>query len=185
MQMYKSGSPNVYGGLSNTFSFKGFDAEFGLQFSLGNHVYAYWKQGDGAGNGGRSNFAISKAQWEKRWTPENPHNNPVYSRFVYGGSSGAAGYNTQTATSRWLQDASFLRIKTLTLGYTLPGATVQKMHIDRVRIYCNVQNLFTFTKYDGRDPEVEHNPAGVAERGVDFNTVPQMRSVTLGINISF
>ncbi len=183
-QMYKSGSPKAYGGLVNTFSYKGFDAEVGLQFSIGNWAYTYWKETDGAANGGRSNYGIMKEQWEKRWTPENPHNDPMYPRFVYG-NTGVGAYNTQTATSRWLQDASFLRIKSLTVGYTLPSSITQKVKIDRVRFYVNIQNLYTFTKYDGMDPEVEYNPIGVAERSVDFFTVPQLRSITFGANISF
>ena len=184
-QMNKSGMPTAYGGLTNTFSFKGFDAEVGLQFSIGNYMYTYWKETDGAANGGRSNFAIMKEHWENRWTPENPHNNPMYPRFVSGGTSGPAGYNTQARSTLWLQDASFLRVKSLTLGYTLPSNISQKIQTDRVRFYVNAHNLFTFTKYDGMDPEVHFSPTANAETGVDFFTVPQMRSFTFGINISF
>ena len=183
-QPYKSGSPTVYGGLTNTFSFQGFDAELGLQFSLGNWIYTYWKETDGAANGGRSNYQIMADHWEKRWTPQNTHNDPAYPRFIYGASS-AGAHNTQASTSRWLQDASFLRIKSLTLGYTLPSKIIRSINIEKIRIYANVQNLFTFTKYDGYDPEVEYNPTATAERSVDFMTVPQLRSITFGINLSF
>jgi len=184
-QVYKSGSPKVYGGLANTFSLYGFDAELNLQFSLGNWIYTYWKENDGAGNGGRNLYAVMEDHWEKRWTPSNPHNNPMYPRFIAGGTTGASGYNTQAYTTRWLQDASFLRIKSLSLGYTLPSRITQNINIERIRVYANVQNLFTFTKYDGQDPEVEYNPTATAERSVDFMTVPQLRSFTFGVNISF
>ena len=188
-QSFRSGSPNVYGGLTNTLSFKGFDVELGTQFSLGNWIYTYWKEADGAGNGGRSNYQIMADHWEKRWTPTNKHNDPNYPRFIYGSSvsqgSLAATHNTQASTSRWLQDGSFFRIKSLIIGYTLPTRISQKIKMDRVRLYANIQNLYTFTKYDGYDPEVEYNPTSVAERSVDFMTVPQLRSFTLGLNLSF
>lgn len=183
-QMYKSGSPKAYGGLSNSFSFYGFDAELNLQFSLGNWMYTYWKETDGAANGGRSNYGIMKEQYTNRWTPDNKHNDPMYPRFIYGNTL-AGAYNTQSGTSRWLQDASYLRIKSLSVGYTLPNHLTKKILIDRLRVYFNVENLFTFTKYDGYDPEVEYSPSSVAERSVDFLTVPQLRSFTFGINVSF
>lgn len=183
-QMYKSGSPKAYGGLTNSFSFYGFDAEVNLQFSLGNWMYTYWKETDGAANGGRSNYGIMEEHYTNRWTPSNKHNDPMYPRFVYG-TTLAGGYNTQSGTSRWLQDASYLRIKSLSLGYTLPTHLTQKIHIERLRVYLNVENLYTFTKYDGYDPEVEYSPTSVAERSVDFLTVPQLRSITFGINLSF
>jgi len=183
-QPYKSGSPKIYGGMSNTFSFHGFDAELNMQFSLGNWIYTYWKEADGAGNGGRSNYGIMTDHWENRWTPQNQHNDPMFPRFIYGTTS-AGTHNTQASTSRFLQDGSFLRIKSLTLGYTIPSKIAQSINLDRIRVYANVQNLFTFTKYDGYDPEVEHNPTATAERSVDFMTVPQLRSITFGINLSF
>ena len=183
-QMSKNGFPDIYGGLSNMFSYKGLDAEIGLVFSIGNYVYTYWKQQDGAANGGRSLFGIMAEQWERRWTPENPHNNPMYPRFVYG-SSGAGGYNAQTATSRWLQDASFLRIKSLSIGYILSSNIVQKLKIEKVRLYVSAQNLYTWTKYDGMDPEVNANPGSSTEIGTDFFTFPQMRTITFGAQITF
>ena len=188
-QPYRSGSPTVYGGLTNTLSFKGFDMELGMQYSLGNWIYTYWKEADGAGNGGRSNYQVMADHWENRWTPTNKHNDPNYPRFVYGSSvaqgSLAATHNTQASTSRWLQDGSFLRIKSVIVGYTLPTKISRKINLDRIRVYANIQNLYTFTKYDGYDPEIEHNPAATAERSVDFMTVPQLRSFTFGLNLSF
>ena len=184
-QKSKSGLAPIYGGLTNTFAYQGFDLELGLQYSIGNWVYSFWKESAGAYNGGRSLMGMSKDHWDNRWTPENPHNDPYYPRFVYG-SSGASSYNTQTATTRWLQDASFLRVKTLNLGYTLPSQIGQKINVDRVRLYVNAQNLFTFTKFDGMDPEIDFNPgAASSEKGVDFFTVPQLRSVIFGVNITF
>ena len=188
-QPYRSGSPTAYGGLTNIVSFKEFDMELGMQFSLGNWIYTYWKEADGAGNGGRSNYQVMADHWDKRWTPTNKHNDPNYPRFIYGSSVAqgtlAATHNTQASTSRWLQDGSFLRIKSLVIGYTLPSKVAQKIKMEHIRLYANIQNLYTFTKYDGYDPEVESNPISVAERSVDFMTVPQLRSFTFGFNLSF
>ena len=181
-QKYKQGSPTAYGGLTNTFSYRGFDAELGVTFSVGSWIYTYWKET--AGDGGRGTNGIFQPNWVKRWTPENPHNDPKYPRFVYGGT-GAGAYNTLSGSSRWLHDASYLRIKSFSLGYTIPEKILHKIKVDRIRLYVQAQNLYTFTKFDGMDPEVEASPTASAERGVDFFTVPPMRSITFGINLTF
>lgn len=96
--------------------------------------------------------------------------------------------------SEWLEDASYLRLSTLTVGYTLPQKLLKKMHIEKVRFYLTGANLFTITGYSGIDPEVNATPQGSGTFGnlrifptlnMDFGTYPRARTYTLGANITF
>ena len=81
-------------------------------------------------------------------------------------------------SSRFVEDGSYLRLKTLQLGYTLPRELTRKAHFNRVRFYVSANNLFTITNYTGYDPEVSNY-------GVDFGNYPQARSFTFGVNLDF
>ncbi|MEX2336616.1 MAG: SusC/RagA family TonB-linked outer membrane protein, partial [Fulvivirga sp.] len=82
------------------------------------------------------------------------------------------------ASDRYVQDGSYLRLKNVTLGYTLPEKIIEKVHLQKARLYASVQNLLTFTDYTGFDPEVPAN-------GIDFNVYPVTRTVSFGVNLSF
>ncbi|MBZ4656868.1 MAG: SusC/RagA family TonB-linked outer membrane protein [Methermicoccus sp.] len=81
-------------------------------------------------------------------------------------------------SDRFIEDGSYLRLKNLTLGYTLPADLTRKAYLSKARLYLSAQNLFTLTHYSGFDPEVG---AG----GVDLGTYPVTRTVSLGLNIQF
>lgn len=81
-----------------------------------------------------------------RWTPENPSNK-------YPRASATGSNRLSTTTSEFLEDASYLKVKNITLGYTLPEQKVSKIGMSRLRFYLSVSNPFTFTKYTGMDPE--------------------------------
>lgn len=101
-------------------------------------------------------------------------------------TSAMASYNTQIS-SRYVEDASYLRIKNIVLGYTLPRKALKAMHFDNFRIYLNIQNLATFTKYTGYDPEVgasTQDATGLAY-GVDNGRYPSPTTYSLGLNIGF
>lgn len=176
--------PKVYGSVSNTFRYAGFDLLIDLQYSLGNKLYAGWKAGDhGLGNlGGDNNgYNILKKEWEKHWTQSNPSNTTP--RAV---ASGAAfENNTLDYTTRYLENANFLRIRNITLGYTVPRELTQKIGISRLRVYATGSNLYTFTSYDGFDPEVCVFPSRATYRGYDMGSVPRLRSFVFGINVQF
>jgi len=96
------------------------------------------------------------------------------------------------ASTRWLERGDFLRVRQLSLGYNLPEAVAKRFGLNNVRIYSLVQNLYTFTKYQGLDPEVNSNvnlttngaPTGSnIAFGVDGRSVPPARSFTFGINL--
>lgn len=84
----------------------------------------------------------------------------------------------------YLEDGSFLRLNTITLGYTLPKALLTKARISNARVYCTLNNIHTFTKYKGYDPEVS-SKSGALTRGVDSSAYPKTKSVVVGVNLAF
>lgn len=178
--------PKVYGSLINTLTYRGFDLTLDLQYSLGNKLYASWKAGtNGAGNlgGNKNGYAIVKSDWEDRWTGAGTSN--TVPRAIYDGSgSSAYTYNT-LASTRYLENADFLRIRNITLGYTFSKKLLTKMSLQNLRVYATVNNLHCFTKYDGFDPEIAINPYYAYYRGTDLGSVPQSRSFIFGLNVSF
>jgi TonB-linked SusC/RagA family outer membrane protein len=110
-------------------------------------------------------------QWIDRWTPSKPTSTP---RIFWG-----TGPSTDRSNSYWVQDRSFLRLKNLQLGYSLPGSILQKTGIKKLRIYINAQNLFTVTDFKGFDPE---RPEG-SHRGGD--AYPLLKIYSAGLNLTF
>jgi hypothetical protein len=106
-------------------------------------------------------------------------------RAIYDGSgSYAYTYNT-LASTRYLENADFLRVRNITLGYTFPKKVVSKLTLQSLRLYATVNNLYCLTKYDGFDPEIAINPYYAYYRGYDTGSVPQSRSFIFGLNVSF
>ena len=85
--------------------------------------------------------------------------------------------------SRFVEDGSFLRLKNVTLGYTLPNKWTKKAYINRLRVYGTAQNLFCLTKYSGYDPEV--NIATGLTPNIDYNRYPRSRTYTFGAQLTF
>ncbi len=176
--------PSVYGSLLNTFSYRGFDFSIDLQYSLGSKIYAGWKHGANglANQGGNSNgYSIFAGDWNDRWTSESPSNEVP--RAVAAGTAFTNNYKTYS--TRFLEDGDFLRIRNITFGYTFPSELTRKISIEQLRLYFTVANLYTFTKYDGYDPELAFFPTRYDYRGYDAGSVPQLRSFTFGLNVSF
>lgn len=93
--------------------------------------------------------------------------------------------NNSRISTRFIEDASYLRLKTLTLGYNLPSGWVSRLGMSDFKIYVTGENLLTFTSYSGFDPEVNAFGDNNREQGVDFGTYPQTRSIITGLNITF
>ncbi len=111
------------------------------------------------------------------WTADNNHTNvPVAKVSNYGGGN-------SLPSEFYIEDGSYLRLKNIQLGYTLPVKTSEKMYMSRLRFYIGVQNAFTITGYTGYDPEVSSN--ALFTRGVDSNSYPNARIYTAGLNVSF
>ena len=134
--------PNFYGSLTNDFSYKNFDLSIFMTFSQGRDVYNGNNYILLSGSTGDNN----RIEMLERWTPKNPSNK-------YPRASSTGSNRLSTTTSEFLEDASFLKVKNITLGYTLPKQTISKFGMSHLRFYLSVSNPFTFTGYTGMDPE--------------------------------
>jgi len=162
------------GGWSNNFSYKNISLNVFLQWSYGNDVF----NANRVLLGGMALNRINTNQFTEtnnRWTPEN-QNNEVFRA----GGQGPIGYYD----SRTIEDASFLRIKTINFEYRFPSKLISKVKLASLALNISAENLFTFTKYTGMDPEVSTRNS-VLTPGFDFAAYPRGRTVLLGIKVSF
>lgn len=166
-----NGQADWFGGITNTFNFFGVDFSFMFQFSYGNEVYnatrMYCTQT-------KADKANQLAEVADRWTPTNASNTVP----------AVDGYVTSELYSRFIEDGSYLRLKNLTLGYTLPESITKKIYISRLRVYATAQNLFCVTKYSGYDPEVNTKSSPLMP-SFDWGAYPKSRVFTFGLEIQF
>jgi hypothetical protein len=166
--------PKFTGGLTNNFSFKGIDLSFTFYGSFGNKIYNGGGQymSSSASNGLDNQTIDQLKYWDK---PGDITNVPEPREFYANGTS---------ASSRYLSSGSYVRLKTLTLGYTFPSDMLKKVKIDKLRVFVNAYNLFVITKYAGWDPEVNADYQSTnINLGNDFYSAPQPRTVTVGVNV--
>jgi hypothetical protein len=162
-------NPDFFGGFTNTFSYLGFEANIFLQYSYGNEIFNYNAIELETPTGGQNAYA----DLVNRWTPTNPSN--IYPK---------ANTNRAVLVSdRWLEDGSYLKLKTVSLSYNFPKLTGK--HIQGIKLYLTAQNLITWTKYRGYDPEVSYRGASTLEAGEDFGGYPQARTYLAGLKIDF
>lgn len=160
-------NPTLLFSMNNSFSYKGFDLGVFLQGISGNKIY-------NANRIYQEGMAIAQNQTTAvldRWRGEGTSNSMP--RAVFNDPN----KNTRVS-DRFIEDGSYLRIKNLTLGYTVPAVLSQRVKINTARIYVSCQNLATFTRYTGFDPEVSAN-------GTDLNVYPVTRTISAGINLTF
>lgn len=169
--------PKHTGGITNTFSYRDFDLSVFMNWSYGNDVYNMTKAVLEAMSDDFNQSTIVLNRWKNQGDVTN------VPRAFYGSNSVSGAANTD-ASSRYIEDGSFLRVKNVTFGYNLPASIVQKANITSARIYCDIQNLYTFTNYSGMDPE-NQNMSGGMTMGVDYLTQPQPRIFSVGINLGF
>ncbi|UOQ52723.1 SusC/RagA family TonB-linked outer membrane protein [Hymenobacter cellulosivorans] len=179
--------PKLQYGLNLNLGYGGFDLTGFLQGVQGNDVMNLSKflTDNTADN---SNYRADFSPW----TPTNPSNTTPRAIKSGGPQNGdAAGNNARFNTTRWLEDGSYLRLKNLQLGYTVPKATLEKTkYVASLRVFATAQNLFTVTDYTGYDPETVGSGAfntlgNNLARGVDEGSYPNLRSFTLGIQAGF
>ncbi|PSL44877.1 TonB-linked SusC/RagA family outer membrane protein [Chitinophaga niastensis] len=167
-----SAFPKVEFGLNMTVGYKGFDLQLFWQGVAGNKIYngdKYELQGMDAGR----NFDVSTL---KAWTPTNT--NTDVPRAVLGDPN-----NNNRESTRFLEKGDYLRLKTLQLGYTFSPRLLEKAKITRLRIYASAQNILTFTKYSGPDPEIGRTD--VLNNGVDRWMYPQNKTLMAGVQLEF
>ncbi|MCD2424294.1 TonB-dependent receptor [Niabella pedocola] len=165
-------NPKHIGGFSNNFRYGQFDLNLFLQWSYGNDVLnANRIVFEGAE--ARMNLNMYKS-YENRWSLDNQSSLlPV-----------AGGYGPNVYSDRNIEDGSFLRLKTVSLGYNLSPALMKRWKIQAARVHLSAQNLVTWTKYSGLDPEVSVRNTALTP-GFDWSPYPRARTVTLGMNITF
>lgn len=170
-------NPDVIAGVTNTFSYKGFDFSFQFNGIFGNDVNVY-----GMGQYSMANMIYEDNQTAdqmNRWRKPGDITNVPQARYYFG--------NGNQPSSRFIVDGSFVRLRTINFGYNLPSKIVKKAKLDRVRLYVSALNLLTFTnKYPLWDPEVNADSfdSNIA-KGNDFYTPPQPKTILFGINVGF
>ncbi len=162
------GIPDWTFGLTLTMDWKGFDFSMLLQGQLGAQTLNVTRRTD-------LYYINLPKTILNRWTGEGSTNK--YPRFAFDSAN-----ENYRVSDYWMEDASFLRARNIQLGYTLPQNLTKLAFISRLRVYGQVENAFTLTKYSGCDPEVS---GGFREVGVDRGVYPQNRTVTFGVNVTF
>ncbi|MEO6523744.1 MAG: TonB-dependent receptor [Mucilaginibacter sp.] len=167
------GLPISVGGFTNNFTYNGFDLNILFQWSYGNDIInANRLLFEGNAKGAK--YLNQFASYADRWEPDNPSNT-----LFRAGGQGLINYS-----SRVVEDGSYLRLKTLSLGYTIPTKILAKVSIKSLRIYASAQNLYTWTKYTGPDPEVSNRNSTLTP-GYDFSAYPRAKTIVFGLNVSF
>ncbi len=173
--------PKFYGGLNVDMSTKSWDFNAYFYGVYGNKILSYVESAMQSFQN-RSFVGVqnvSNEYYTNRWTATNPSN--TYARASY--NDDVTGNNVPS--SAWIQNGSFLKLKNVTVGYTLPLSMVNKLSISKVRVYFSTQNLFTITSYKGLDPEIGLQNGNATQNGVDNGTYPSSRFYTLGLNVTF
>ena len=166
------GHPIHTGGFTNNFTYKDFDLSIFFQWSYGNNII----------NANRLIFENGEprketnmfASYINRWTPENPNSDIPAVR----------GQGPKVFSSRVIEDGSYLRLKTISLGYNVPAKALKKCSLSSARIFISGENLLTFTSYSGYDPEVSVRNSALTP-GFDYSAYPRAYNFSVGLNIGF
>lgn len=173
--------PDFTGGLHVSLGYGNFDLSTYLYFSVGNDVFKHYMY--------YTHFAALQSNYSKdrRDNSWHPVTNPdgIYPLYVTSAGEGTEAANQ--SHSQYIQDASYLRMQTLTLGYTLPKKIIPKFTFDRLRVYAQISNVFTITQYEGLDPEIRNAGGSTGDRsmGIDYGSYGIPRQILFGVNISF
>ena len=188
-------SPDFTGGWNNTFTYKGFDLNVFMTFAVGGDVFNMSTQrfiGPYLANQNtistmKNRFMLIDPETGKestnlqRLAEMNPHQ---YGNDVMWNIS----TNNKTAisdhSSYYIEDGSYLRLSTITLGYTLPKNIIKRAKLNNARVYCTLNNIYTFTDYTGYDPEVSATNSALTP-GIDNSSYPRSKSWVLGVNLTF
>lgn len=175
--------PKFTGGLNNNLVYKNFDLSFLFTFSQGNKVFSMnrYFQEHGGVRGITWSFLSSQLD---RW--QQAGDDAKLPRLTTKPNADGS-QNYDFASSRFLEDGSFIRLRSVTLGYKLPSSLTKKVNIASVRLFTNATNLLTWTKYSGPDPEVNTaaDLANASVQGLDFANPPQPRTIIFGLNATF
>ncbi len=175
--------PKFYGGLNLDATYKAWDINLYFYGSEGNKILNYVESNleSLARRGGVGSENVSETYYKNHWTPTNPSNR--YARAASTAEDNSSINNVPSSV--WIEDGSFIKLKNLSIGYTLPTGLLNRFSITKVRVYASSQNLFTITKYTGLDPEIGIQGGNATQNGVDNGAYPSSRYFTFGLNVTF
>ncbi|HMI65019.1 MAG TPA: SusC/RagA family TonB-linked outer membrane protein, partial [Cyclobacteriaceae bacterium] len=160
------------GGITNRFQYEGFDLSIFFNFSVGNKVLNFTKASlVNMGGDIQTNQSVDAL---RRW--QKPGDVTDIPRYELNSTV------NNLHSNRLLEDGSYLRLKNLNIGYTLPSKMIHTLMLSQLRIYLSATNLWTYTKYSGADPEISTLDGSTAAQGIDFFTLPQVRTIAVGLN---
>jgi TonB-dependent starch-binding outer membrane protein SusC len=168
--------PDFFGGINNRFNYRGFDLGVFFNFEYGNKVYnlnRFFLEHGGIYSGSITFYPRQLDRWQQSGDITD------IPRVT------TQGNNYTLPSDRNLEDASFLRLRSLSLGYTVPVNVIQRIGLQSLRVYFQGTNLWTLTRYSGLDPEVNSADSISNVRGIDQAVVPNPRAVQFGVNLSF
>ena len=183
--------PLFTGGFSISAYWKGFDFASNFTYSYGNKVYNANKVDFSTIRGVSGQNVIAAMSPDNRWTNVDWGTGELYTNLdklaaANEGKTMWAPYNTKRICQSYaLEDASFLRLATITLGYTIPENVTQKYRLNKVRVYVTANNVFCLTPYSGYDPEVDTRTSTPLTPNVDYSAYPKSHSWVAGINLTF
>lgn len=168
--------PDFTYGFGGSAHYKGIDFQVAFQGVYGNEILNLSRRYIANMEGNLNSMTLALDRWR---SSENPGSGKVNRA-----NRKASGYNARTST--WhIEDGSYLRLQTLTIGYTLPQSLTKKLYVSKLRIYFSGNNLFTWTDYSGYNPEVSLRASSALTQGEDYGTYPLSRTFTVGANITF
>jgi len=181
-------NPKHFGSFNFSATYKGWDATINCNWVYGNNIYnankiemtsIYYKD--------RNMLSImNNAYTQIDWTTGSRVTDPATLTAMNANASMWSAPNGSYAITSWaIEDGSFLRISNLTIGYTLPKKLLKILAMQQMRFYASINNLYTFTKYSGYDPEVDTRRSSPLTPGVDYSSYPKSHSYNLGVNITF
>lgn len=184
--------PKFTFGFGNTLSWKGWDFSFQFAGSYGNKVLNYNRRQLEI-TGSTSNLLTSVLNYARveKIDPNGPDDYRNY--WVTNASSTTMprlytesySNGNNRVSDAFVEDGSYIRLQNVSLSYTFPKKWIEHLYLSNVKLYMNIQNLFTITKYDGYDPEVGSLYGDALKNGIDYNRYPSPRIYTFGINVSF
>ncbi|MCT3804730.1 SusC/RagA family TonB-linked outer membrane protein [Elizabethkingia anophelis] len=180
LQKVGTATPDYFGGINSSLQYKGIFLDINAFFSKGGLIYNGPRElfdSDGA-YPTYNQMYIAEQGWT-RW--QKPGDEATHPKAVYNNTS-----LSNKTSSRYLEDASFIKIRSIRLGYNIPRQWLEGMKIKNASIYVNAENMFTFTKFSFTDPEVGFGPSGTSPYNeADAAHYPVPRKITLGVNLTF
>jgi TonB-linked SusC/RagA family outer membrane protein len=166
---------DFFGGLTNTVNYRGFDVSVFFQYSYGNEMINFGNTT--LLNSGEDINNNQSKESLKRWKKEGDI--ASIPKYEFGNT-----FNNRFS-SRFVEDASYLRLKNVTIGYTFDKQIISKLRLRNLRIYASGTNVWTLTNYTGADPEVNSLDGSTTAQGLDLYTFPQVRTILVGLNLGF